>query len=393
MATSNGILNGSTATASSEYAPTYAAGKAIDGNGTTFWSSADDGLPQWIKFDLGDGNAEAGYRYSITARNPTSNYLAAWTLEGSNDGVAYTTLDTQTGQSFSNAEKKTYTYSGTGLAYRYYKVNITASQSGSAAEIAEIGIDKYLPPQGNYLSVSRRSRAMVGGESISNLQQGGWLERRNRMKTGAVSRSPLPVFTMRFEGADEAQTFVAGGPWAGAVTITYGGEVRLDTAQYVKGGSSVEFDWNQNAARYDDFIKIADMPNFTLGDYTLSFNVRYRAVRNYLLVLQIDANYEYSPCLVANASSAIFTNSSPSAQHALESPVSLNTWRKVEQIVSRGVARIYQDDSLIGIDASFASGVADTTLDLYLGYGGPNVDNYPFSGWIDDLKIYDYAIR
>jgi F5/8 type C domain-containing protein len=47
------LSQGKPATASSVESSTYAAAKALDGNSTTRWASAEGHDPEWIRVDLG----------------------------------------------------------------------------------------------------------------------------------------------------------------------------------------------------------------------------------------------------------------------------------------------------------------------------------------------------
>lgn len=53
-----------------------------------------------------------------------------WTMEGSNDGSSWTVLDTQAGVLFTSGETKYFNIASP-AAYRYYRLNITASGSGT----------------------------------------------------------------------------------------------------------------------------------------------------------------------------------------------------------------------------------------------------------------------
>ena len=60
--------------------------------------------------DFGSGNDKAITSYTVTARNNGFNYPADFTLRASTDNFSSSDVakDTQTGQSFTAAEKKTY---------------------------------------------------------------------------------------------------------------------------------------------------------------------------------------------------------------------------------------------------------------------------------------------
>ena len=121
-----------TATASSSYGrPPYLAfnGHAA-GDGWLAYGSTG-----WLQIDLGSSQTATNYiiinnKYTLTrsAKN--------WTLQGSNDGSTFTTLDTVT--------NSTGVYSvvraiGTPAAYRYYRINITENNGDFY-----VGIDKFI---------------------------------------------------------------------------------------------------------------------------------------------------------------------------------------------------------------------------------------------------------
>jgi len=118
------MATGGTASASEEY-PGQPANLAFDNTSTTYWSN-NDNLPAWIGYDLGSGNEKRVARY-VVAYNSVVNYDNSpndWTFEGSDDGVSWTVLDTQTGQGWTATGIKTYDFSNT-THYRYYRLNIT----------------------------------------------------------------------------------------------------------------------------------------------------------------------------------------------------------------------------------------------------------------------------
>jgi hypothetical protein len=65
---------------------------------------------------------------------------SAWTFEGSNDGSAWTTLDTQTGQTTWTLLTKAYDFTNS-TAYLYYRLNVSANNGDATfLEISEITI-------------------------------------------------------------------------------------------------------------------------------------------------------------------------------------------------------------------------------------------------------------
>ena len=79
------------ATASSVEDSTLIAGRAVDGNTSTRWASAEGSDPQWIRIDLG-----AGARVSKVRLSWEAAYAKAYRVEISADGSTWTRLATET---------------------------------------------------------------------------------------------------------------------------------------------------------------------------------------------------------------------------------------------------------------------------------------------------------
>jgi fibronectin type 3 domain-containing protein len=116
---------------------TEGADKAFDGTTATKWFNGT-GATDWIqyRFALGKRYPLSQYRISsandVPARDPVS-----WQVLGSNDGTNWTTLDTQTGQSFAaRFQTNTYTVPLT-AAYEYYRLNITANGGDAGIQLSE----------------------------------------------------------------------------------------------------------------------------------------------------------------------------------------------------------------------------------------------------------------
>ncbi len=88
-----------------------------------------------------EADSYAVNQYTITSANdmPTRD-PNSWTFEGSNDGSNWTTLDTQSGQSFaSRFQTNTYNISNS-TAYRIYRLNITANHGDSSTQLSEMAM-------------------------------------------------------------------------------------------------------------------------------------------------------------------------------------------------------------------------------------------------------------
>jgi hypothetical protein len=96
----------------------------------------------WLQYDLGQGHAQVVERYAVTSsidkvpRDPKD-----WQFQGSNDGSSWTTLDTQSNQTFAERyQMKTYAVVSP-ASYRYYRLNITANNGDAAfTDLSELGL-------------------------------------------------------------------------------------------------------------------------------------------------------------------------------------------------------------------------------------------------------------
>jgi len=133
--TSNTAPKG-TASASTEFSSTYAAWKAMDKDSTTFWSTTTGGVtPCWLEYEF--DNSIIITKYTITARDTASDGAPnTWTFEGYN-GSTWDTLDTQSSITFTNGEKKEYTFSNE-TDYTRYRIYVTANNGRSSTNIAEM---------------------------------------------------------------------------------------------------------------------------------------------------------------------------------------------------------------------------------------------------------------
>jgi predicted alpha-1,2-mannosidase len=124
-----------TITASGENAPAEGKAQAFDGDkgtkwlvfATTGWIQAQLKQPQTVtNYAITSGNDEPG-------RDPKD-----WTLQGSNDGSTWATVDQQTGQSWdARGETHSFTVSDP-QPYLYYRLNVTANNGEDIIQLAEL---------------------------------------------------------------------------------------------------------------------------------------------------------------------------------------------------------------------------------------------------------------
>ena len=95
----------------------------------------------WLKFDFGSGNTGEAHTYTVTCGDGVNLTRSpkTWTLQGSNNDSDWDVLDTQTNVPPWTAlgEMRIYSIS-VPSEYRYYKLNITASQGGGYLTVGEV---------------------------------------------------------------------------------------------------------------------------------------------------------------------------------------------------------------------------------------------------------------
>lgn len=122
--------------------------------GTLGWyDNGHSGLPQWVKYDFGAGNEKIITSYALTAGNTVPDRCPRdFKLQGSNDNSAWTDLDTQTAQTFTNNQTKSYSFSNS-TAYRYYRLLASAVSSGDEVQMQELDLYLAAPASADIRSV------------------------------------------------------------------------------------------------------------------------------------------------------------------------------------------------------------------------------------------------
>src|SRR6266540_2398003 len=111
-------------TASAENPPNEVAANLADGNPSTKWLAfASTG---WVRYQL------AAPAIDAPGRDPKD-----FTLQGSNDGSAWTDLDGRTGQTFSGRFVTNKYALSNSTAYSFYRLNITANSGDSLLQLAD----------------------------------------------------------------------------------------------------------------------------------------------------------------------------------------------------------------------------------------------------------------
>ena len=184
------VAFGGTATANiADNGGTEAPVKAFDRNPNTKWLG-------WVptgalQYDFGAGNALVVKRYTINSADVAARDPKDWQFQGSNDGSAWTTLDTQSNQSFVDRLRQNLYNIGNTTAYRYYRLNITANNGDGSVTVAEFGLwsdTGRTLPDGTYVIVNKKSNKVLdvyngGTGDGANVDQWGWSGGNNQKWT------------------------------------------------------------------------------------------------------------------------------------------------------------------------------------------------------------------
>lgn len=200
----------STATASSTYTTRYPT-NLIDHNLATIWDGYSlDSNNAWAQIDYGAGNSHPVSYYAIYGNANPSSYFTSWRFLGSNDGITFTLLDSETGQTAgATATWSNFTVSQTGNIsnFRYYRVAFSAFSGPEPilGEINLLGNDNFPPvaaftPNGTQTGVGVISVSFTdistGSPTDYNWTYQGIVAGNNTLTQFATSRDVNASFTV-----------------------------------------------------------------------------------------------------------------------------------------------------------------------------------------------------
>jgi hypothetical protein len=139
---------------------------AFDGDAGSKWFNNNAAPTGWLQYDFGANNEQTVKRYTLTSANDVPGRDPKdWQFQGSQDGTTWTTLDSQSGQTFANRyQQNTYNIGNT-TAYRYYRLNITANSGDVAVQLSELGLwgdTGRTIPDGRYTLADRLCNKVIG---------------------------------------------------------------------------------------------------------------------------------------------------------------------------------------------------------------------------------------
>ncbi|TYL41585.1 discoidin domain-containing protein [Dickeya sp. ws52] len=216
--TSNSVPNGYSVSSSSIFPGDYAylAFQQKSGPSSSYWASAVNNLPAWLRIDLPSMEIVSGYQLAGRS-NPAGAYKQQPTdfeVQGSNDGDTWITIDSQKNLVWTSAsEVKTFKLS-TPAGYSKYRIYISAVNSSPDVNACisifnlfnDLTKTKALlkASDGNYYSVSNGTLSLVSSTSTGldfntyGFYSSGKIsesELSNKLPVRVVAAEPIAVST------------------------------------------------------------------------------------------------------------------------------------------------------------------------------------------------------
>ncbi|UDL89843.1 hypothetical protein LGH82_00020 [Mesorhizobium sp. PAMC28654] len=125
----------------------------------------------FIRYDLGAGNSAVIDAYWLTTSNVatgSNDYFTDWQVQGSNDGVTWTTIDTRQGETgWNNAETRYYSFTNQ-VAYRYHQMLFTGGGGSDALNsvAAELAFHRAPASQAPITLTASGTAAINGGSGF-----------------------------------------------------------------------------------------------------------------------------------------------------------------------------------------------------------------------------------
>jgi len=160
------LTSGGTASASHENQPSEGSDEAFDDSSSTKWLAFNT-APR-LQYRFGSAATHKVTKYAITSGNDDNTRDPKdFTLQGSNDGSSWTTVDTVTGEAFATRGlRKEFVCDTPGsTAYEYYRLNISLNNgNGSITQLAELQLYKDLQED---IMLASSSNITASGENTT----------------------------------------------------------------------------------------------------------------------------------------------------------------------------------------------------------------------------------
>jgi len=133
------LARGGIVTSSNPNVPPEDMTKAFDGLVGTKWYAGNAVTTAWIAYQFAGATSHTVTAYAIASANdfPVRD-PKDWQLDGSNDGMIWTLVDTRVGEAFINRFQTNRYNCATPGEFRRYRLSVTANNGGGQLQLAEI---------------------------------------------------------------------------------------------------------------------------------------------------------------------------------------------------------------------------------------------------------------
>lgn len=194
VAAAGNLAQGKSITASS-VGDVYTAVNANDGNQGTYWESASNAFPQWIKVDLAANSSVNQVVLKLPAGWETRTQTLS--VQGSTNDSTYSNLAGSSSYVFNPAAGgNTVTINFTAATARYIKINFTANTGWPAAQVSELEVyGSTVAAPGTY----EAEAAALSGGAKTNTDHSGYTG--SAFVDGYLAQGAATAFTVTAEGA------------------------------------------------------------------------------------------------------------------------------------------------------------------------------------------------
>ncbi|MGW3728623.1 discoidin domain-containing protein [Streptomyces sp. NPDC000851] len=117
----------------------YTPGKAVDGDANSYWESTNNAFPQSLTIDLGSAQAVRRLVLKLPPSPAWGARTQTFSVQGSTDGAAYSTVVGSQGHRFDPATGNTVTVSlPSGTNLRYLRLHVTVNTGWPAGQFSEV---------------------------------------------------------------------------------------------------------------------------------------------------------------------------------------------------------------------------------------------------------------
>ncbi|SEG74760.1 CARDB protein [Actinacidiphila yanglinensis] len=134
-------------TAESSHTDVYPSGNAVDGDANTYWESANNAFPQWLRVDLGSAVPVNQVVLKLPPATSWATRTETLAVQGSTDGSTFSDIVASAGYTFNPAGGNTVTITFNSTTTRYVRLNVTGNTGWPAGQISEFEV--YGPTTGD----------------------------------------------------------------------------------------------------------------------------------------------------------------------------------------------------------------------------------------------------